>query len=159
MAKKAKKAGNGDSSIVVNKKARHDYHLDESFEAGVTLSGWEVKSLRAGKVQLVDSYVLLKDGEAWLIGASITPLPTASTHVIADPLRDRKLLLHRKELAKLFAATQQAGHTCICVKLYWKRHLVKAQISLARGKKEYDKRATEKEREWNIEKQRVMHRG
>ncbi|WOG27195.1 SsrA-binding protein SmpB [Endozoicomonas sp. 8E] len=159
MAKRSKKNGKGDSSIVVNKKARHDYHIDESFEAGLSLAGWEVKSLRMGKVQLVDSYVLLKDGEAWLIGAQITPLDTASTHVVADPLRDRKLLLHRRELAKLFSETQQKGHTCIATKLYWKGHLVKCQVALARGKKEFDKRAATKEREWNIEKQRVMHRG
>ncbi|AMO58223.1 SsrA-binding protein [Endozoicomonas montiporae] len=159
MAKKSKKGGKSDSSIVVNKKARHDYHLDESFEAGLSLAGWEVKSLRQGKVQLVDSYVLLKDGEAWLIGAQITPLNTASTHVIADPLRDRKLLLNKRELAKLFAETQQKGYTCVAVKLYWKQHLIKCQIALARGKKEFDKRAANKEREWNIEKQRVMHRG
>lgn len=159
MAKSSKKSKHGDSSIVVNKKARHDYHIDEIFEAGVALSGWEVKSLRQGKVQLVDSYVLLKDGEAWLIGAQITPLTTASTHVIADPLRDRKLLLNRRELANLFSTVQQKGHTCIATKLYWKGHLVKCQIALARGKKEFDKRATTKEREWNIEKQRVLHRG
>ncbi|MGB0360946.1 MAG: SsrA-binding protein SmpB [Endozoicomonas sp.] len=156
---KSKKGKQGDSSIVVNKKARHDYHLDEIFEAGVGLSGWEVKSLRQGKVQLVDSYVLLKDGEAWLIGASITPLTTASTHIIADPLRDRKLLLHRQQLAKLFSVTQQKGYACIATKLYWKGHLIKCQIALARGKKEFDKRAADKEREWNIEKQRVMRRG
>ncbi len=156
MAKKAKKAGDGGSSIIVNKKARHDYHLTETFEAGVSLAGWEVKSLRLGKVQITDSYVLLKDGEAWLIGVHITPLNTASTHVIAEPTRDRKLLLHKKELAKLFAVTQQKGHTCIAVKLYWKQHLVKCQIALATGKKEHDKRASTKEREWNIEKQRVM---
>ena len=159
MAKSSKKGKKGDSSIVINKKARHDYHIDEIFEAGVALSGWEVKSLRVGKVQLVDSYVLLKDGEAWLIGAQITPLDTASTHVIADPLRDRKLLLHRKELAKLFSSTQQTGHTCIATKLYWKKHLIKCQIALARGKKEFDKRAATKQREWNIEKQRIMRKG
>lgn len=157
MAKKPKKSGN--SSIVVNKKARHDYHIDETLEAGVAFTGWEVKSLRQGKVQLVDSYVLLKDGEAWLIGASIVPLQTASTHVTADPLRDRKLLLHARQLAQLFSATQQKGSTCICTKLYWKKHLIKAQIALARGKKEFDKRASTKEREWNIEKQRIMHKG
>lgn len=156
---KSKKGAKGDSSIVVNKKARHDYHLDESFEAGVSLTGWEVKSLRQGKVQLVDSYVLLKDGEAWLIGVQITPLITASTHVIADPLRDRKLLLNRRELAKLFSETQQKGYTCIAVKLYWKQHLIKCKIALARGKKEFDKRAADKDRQWNIEKQRIMHRG
>ncbi|MDD7805477.1 MAG: SsrA-binding protein SmpB [Endozoicomonas sp. (ex Botrylloides leachii)] len=159
MAKSSKKSKKGDSSIVINKKARHDYHIDQPFEAGISLAGWEVKSLRQGKVQLVDSYVLLKDGEAWLIGAQITPLETASTHVIADPRRDRKLLLHRKELAKLFSTTQQEGFTCIATKLYWKKHLIKCQIALARGKKEFDKRAATKQREWNIEKQRIMRRG
>ena len=159
MVKKSKKSGNGDSTIVVNKKARFDYHLETEFEAGVALAGWEVKSLRQKKVQLVDSYVLLKDGEAWLIGVSIVPLPTASTHVYADPLRDRKLLLNRRELAKLFSVTQQKGCSCVCTKLYWKRHLIKAKIFLGRGKKEFDKRATTKDREWNIEKQRVMKHG
>lgn len=156
MGKKSKKSANGGSTIVVNKKARHEYFLYTSFEAGLVLSGWEVKSLRDGKIQLTDSYVLLKDGEAWLIGVNITPLPTASTHIIADPRRDRKLLLHRRELGKLFGAIQQQGHTCVCTKLYWKKHLVKAAVSLAKGKKEFDKRASEKEREWNIEKQRVV---
>jgi len=156
MAKKSKKSARGGTTIVVNKKARHEYHLNDSFEAGLSLTGWEVKSLRQGKIQLVDSYVLLKDGEAWLIGANITPLSTASTHVVADPRRDRKLLLHRKELSKLFGSTQQEGQTCICTKLYWKRHLIKAEICLAKGKKEFDKRASLKEREWNIEKQRVV---
>ena len=159
MSKSSKKSKHGDSSIVVNKKARHDYHIDETFEAGLSLTGWEVKSLRQRKVQLVDSYVLLKDGEAWLIGSQITPLNTISTHVVADHLRDRKLLLHNRELAKLFSSTQQKGRACIATKLYWKRHLIKCQIALARGKKEFDKRASMKEREWNIEKQRVMHRG
>lgn len=159
MSKNSKKVKKGGSSIVINKKARHDFYIDDSFEAGVVFSGWEVKSLRAGRVQLVDSYVLLKDGEAWLIGSQITPLETASTHVLADPLRDRKLLLHKRELAKLFAETQQSGYTCIATKLYWKKHLIKCQIALARGKKEYDKRATTKEREWNIEKQRIMRKG
>ena len=155
MSKKSK-AQKQDSSIVLNKKARFDYHLETQFEAGIALSGWEVKSLRQKKVQLVDSYVLLKDGEAWLIGASIVPLQTVSTHVVADPLRDRKLLLNQRELSKLFATTQQKGFSCVCTKLYWKRHLIKAQIYLARGKKAFDKRATTKNREWNIEKQRIM---
>ena len=144
---------------MVNKKARFDYQLDESFEAGLALQGWEVKSLREGKVQLIDSYVLLKNGEAWLIGSLITPLATASAHVAADPRRDRKLLLKRRELARLFGETQQAGFTCVCTQLHWKKHLVKARICLARGKKAYDKRAATKEREWNIEKQRVIGRG
>ncbi len=156
MANKQKKSAGGGSTIVVNKKARHEYHLHDSYEAGLSLTGWEVKSLRAGKVQLVDSYVLLKDGEGWLIGTNITPLDTVSTHVIADPRRDRKLLLNQKELAKLFGATQQQGQTCICTRLYWKRHLVKAEVRVAKGKKEFDKRASTKDREWNIEKQRMV---
>lgn len=159
MAKGSKKSKHSDSTIASNKRARHDFHIDETYEAGIELAGWEVKSLRAGKVQLVDTYVLLKDGEAWLIGAQITPLLSASTHVVADPLRDRKLLLHRKELAKLFAVVQQKGAACVATKLYWKGHLIKCQIALARGKKEFDKRAAVKEREWNIEKQRIVGRG
>lgn len=145
-----------DTTIVQNKKARHDYFIEDKFEAGLALQGWEVKSLRQKKVQLVDSYVLVKDGEAFLLGCNITPLNTASTHVIADPTRTRKLLLHKKELAKLFVATQQKGSTCVCTKLYWKDHLVKAQIAIAKGKQSHDKRSTIKEREWNIDKQRIV---
>ncbi|RRJ83331.1 SsrA-binding protein SmpB [Aestuariirhabdus litorea] len=158
MAKKPNKSSGGNASIVVNKKARFDYHIDERFEAGLSLTGWEVKSLRAGKVQLVDSYVILKNGEAWLVGAQITPLNTASTHVIADPRRDRKLLLKKRELAKLLQTIEQKGHTCVCTALYWKHHLVKAEIALARGKKEFDKRATEKDRDWARHKQRIMRK-
>ena len=145
-----------DTTIVVNKKARHDYYVHDTFEAGVALQGWEVKSLRMKKVQLVDSYVLIKDGEAFLLGCNVTPLNTASTHVIADPTRTKKLLLHSRELAKLYAATQQKGHTCIATKMYWKGHLVKCQIGLAKGKQEHDKRSTEKDREWAITKQRIV---
>ncbi len=145
-----------DNTIIVNKKARHDYFLEDKFEAGVELQGWEVKSLRLKKVQLMDSYVLIKEGEAFLLGCNITPLDTASTHVVADPGRTKKLLLHKKELARLFSATQQKGHTCVCTKLYWKGHLVKAEISLAKGKQAHDKRATAKDREWNIDKQRIV---
>ncbi|MEQ9209485.1 MAG: SsrA-binding protein SmpB, partial [Pseudomonadales bacterium] len=120
------------------------------------LQGWEVKSLRMKKVLLRDSYVLVKDGEAFLLGCNVTPLNTASTHVVADPTRTKKLLLHRKELAKLFVATQQKGHTCVCTKLYWKGHLVKCQIALAKGKQSHDKRSTVKDREWSIDKQRIV---
>lgn len=155
MAKSSKKK-TPDNTIVVNKKARHDYFIEDSFEAGMQLQGWEVKSLRLKKVQLVDSYVLIKDGEAFLLGCNISPLNTASTHVVADPQRTRKLLLHKKELARLFEATSQKGQTCVCTKLYWKDHLVKAQIALAKGKQSHDKRATAKEREWNIAKQRIV---
>ena len=152
----AKKQKTSPGSIAQNKKARHDYHIEEKFEAGLVLSGWEVKSLRSGKVQLTESYVLLKDGEAWLLGAHITPLKTASTHVVADPTRTRKLLLNRRELGKLFASKEQKGHTCVPLALYWKKNLVKCEIALVTGKKQHDKRATEKERDWNREKQRTL---
>ena len=154
MAKKKKKLD--DNSIAVNKKASHDYFFSDKFEAGLMLSGWEVKSLRQKNVQLVESHVSIHNGEAWLLGAQIVPLQTASTHVVADPTRSRKLLLHKKELAKIFAAIQQKGHTCVCTKMYWKGHLVKCQIALAKGKHEYDKRAVAKEREWNLDKRRAM---
>ena len=154
MAKK--KPTVSDGTIALNKKAKHEYFLEESFEAGVVLEGWEVKSLRMKKVQLVDSYVLLKDGEAFLLGCQVTPLDTASTHVIADPTRIKKLLLHSKQLAKLFATVHQKGHTFVAVKLYWKGHLVKCQIALAKGKQDHDKRATEKDREWQVDKQRIV---
>lgn len=152
----SKKPKHSDSTIIVNKKARHDYFLSDELEVGIELRGWEVKSLREKKVQLVDSHVIVKNGEAFLLGAMITPLPTVSTHYIADPTRTRKLLMHRKELAKLFASIQQKGYTAVCTKMYWKGHLVKCQIALAKGKHDYDKRAVEKEREWNIDKRRIM---
>lgn len=151
-----KKPGNNDNVIARNKRAAFDFQLLESFEAGVALEGWEVKSLRMGKAQLTDSYVLMKDGEAWLLGSQITPLDTVSTHFISDPTRTRRLLLHRKELAKIQAAVSQKGQTCVCTQLYWKGHLVKARIALAEGKKSHDKRDTEKERDWNRQKQRII---
>jgi SsrA-binding protein len=154
MTKKDGKAGSG--TIALNKRARHDYHIEQRFEAGLVLEGWEVKSLRAGKVQLVDSYVLLRAGEAWLLGATITPLTSASTHVVADPQRTRKLLLHARELAQIFAATQQKGYACIATALYWKGNKVKCEIGLAKGKKQHDKRATERERDWQRQKQRIL---
>ncbi len=155
MSKKPKKKS-GSNTIALNKKARHDFLLEERFEAGVVLEGWEVKALRAGKAQLVDSYVLLKDGEVWLLGAQIEPLLSASTHVDADPKRTRKLLLSRREIARIRNATEREGYTCVATALYWKKHLVKCEIAIAKGKKAHDKRATEKERDWNREKQRVM---
>lgn len=151
-----KKPKTSPDTIVVNKKARHDYFIEDSLEAGIALTGWEVKALRAGRVQLVDSYVIFKDGEAWLLGALITPLQTASTHFVTDPQRTRKLLLQKRQLAYLMGAVQQKGYTCLCLKLYWKNHLVKAEIALAKGKQLHDKRDTDKERDWNLEKQRVM---
>ncbi|GHC34619.1 SsrA-binding protein SmpB [Aidingimonas halophila] len=154
--KKGKRKGPGGNVIALNKKARFEYHIDETFEAGLSLSGWEVKSLRAGKAQLTDTYILVKNGEAWLLGSHITPLNTTSTHEVADPTRTRKLLLHRKEIAKIFSRTQDKGHTCVPLKLYWKKNLVKCELALVTGKKQHDKRATEKERDWNRQRARIM---
>lgn len=153
MAKKPKTPSN---NIAQNKRARFDYHIEETIEAGVALLGWEVKSCRAGKVQLTDSYVIFKNGEAWLLGAQIQPLPTASTHFVTDPIRTRKLLLNRKEIAHLQAAVEQKGYAIVCTAMYWKNHLIKCAIGLAKGKKQHDKRATEKERDWNREKRRIL---
>jgi len=158
MAKKPKNKQT-DSSIAQNKRARHDYHLVEKFEAGLALQGWEVKSLRAGKAQLTDCYVFLKNGEAFLIGAHITPLNTVSTHYVTDPTRTRKLLLHEKELSRLFNAVNQKGYTCIATALYWKGHLVKCEIALAKGKQAHDKRESEKDRDWKRQKERLMRHG
>ena len=145
-----------DNVIARNKRASFDYELLDSFEAGVALSGWEVKSLRMGKADLADSYVLMKNGEAFLLGTHIIPLDTASTHFVTDPTRTRKLLLHKRELAKILEATSQKGQTCVCTQLYWKGHLIKARIALAVGKKSHDKRNTEKDRDWNRQKQRIV---
>lgn len=154
MASKKGKAPTG--TIALNKRARHDYLLEDRFEAGIVLEGWEVKSLRAGKGQLVDSYVLVRNGEAWLLGANITPLSSASTHVVADPQRTRKLLLHAKEIARIYAATQQKGFTCVATALYWKGNRVKCEIALGKGKKLHDKRASSRDRDWNRQKERLM---
>ena len=155
MAKKPKKK-TGSNTIVQNKRARHDYQIGDRFEAGLALNGWEVKSLREKKIQLTDSYVYLQNGEAWLQGASIQPLPTASTHFVTEPNRNRKLLLSRRELDKISAAVQQKGYTCICTALYWKGHLVKCEVALAKGKAEYDKRQSEKKSDWQRQKQRIL---
>ncbi len=156
----SKKKGKTPSNVIAqNKRAKFDYHLLEDFEAGVALEGWEVKSLRAGKAELTDSYVLMKGGEAFLLGAQIVPLETASTHVDCDPIRTRKLLLNKRELAKILAAVSQKGQTCVCTRLYWKGHLVKARIALAEGKKTHDKRDSQKERDWNRQKQRLLRHG
>ncbi len=156
MAKK--KQNSSGNTIALNKKARFDYELQDRFEAGVALLGWEVKSLRAGKVQLVDSYVIFKDGEAWLFGAQIMPLASASTHFVTDPTRTRKLLLKRRELTRLQEAVEQKGYTVVATALYWKHHLVKCEIAIAKGKQLHDKRETEKERDWAREKQRLFQR-
>ena len=152
----SKSSKQDDTNIVVNKKATHDYFLEDKFEAGIALLGWEVKSLREKKVQLTDSHIQIHKGEAWLFGAQFVPLPSVSSHYVADPKRSRKLLLNQRELARIFAGVQQKGYTCVCTKLYWKGHLVKAQIALAKGKHEFDKRQAEKEREWNVDKRRTL---
>ena len=151
-----KKPKQSSNIIAQNKKARHDYHLEQKFEAGVQLQGWEVKSLRMGEIQITDTYVLMKDGEAFLLGAHINPLKTVSTHYVTDPTRTRKLLLNKRELARLLAATQQDGRTCVCTALYWKGHLVKAEICIAKGKQQHDKRQAEKNKDWDKQKQRIM---
>lgn len=156
MAQKKAKSGAGSSTIALNKKARHDFFIEDRMEAGLALQGWEVKSLRAGRVQLSESYVLLKDAQAWLFGCLITPLQTASTHIKPDPSRTRRLLLHREELSKLIGAVERKGYTLIPLALYWKHGLAKLEIGLAKGKKEFDKRATQKDRDWQRQKERLM---
>ena len=143
-------------TIALNKRARHEYALDERFEAGMVLEGWEVKAIRAGNAQLTDSYVLLRDGEAWLLGANVTPLASASTHVVADPRRTRKLLLHARELARIYDATRKKGYACIATAMYWKNNRVKCEIALGKGKKLHDKRASERDRDWNRQRERLL---
>jgi SsrA-binding protein len=143
-------------SVVDNKKAYHDYFIEEKFEAGVALQGWEVKAIRAGRAQIKEAYVVVKDGEIVLIGAHVTPLASASTHVVADPTRTRKLLLHRKEINRLVGQVERAGYTLVPLNLHFAKGRVKLDVGLAKGKKQYDKRAAIKEREWSREQQRLM---
>jgi SsrA-binding protein len=143
-------------SIVENKKAFHDYFIEERYEAGIALEGWEVKAVRGGRAQLKEAYVVLKNGEVFLIGAHISPLPTASTHVQPDPTRTRKLLLHAEEIRRLIGKVEQAGYALVPLNLHYAKGRIKVEIGLARGKKQYDKRAVEKEREWAREKQRLL---
>ncbi len=145
--------------IAENRRARHDYFIEERLEAGLALEGWEVKSMRAGRAQLAEAYVNVRDGEAFLIGAHLSPLRTTSTHKVADPVRTRKLLLHRGELDRLIGATERRGYTIVPLELYWKDGRAKLQIGLAKGKKQHDKRAAEKERDWQRDRARVMRRG
>jgi SsrA-binding protein len=143
-------------SIVENRKAFHDYFVEERFEAGIALEGWEVKAIRAGRAQLKEAYVVVKGGELFLIGAHISPLPAASTHVEPDPVRTRKLLLHAAEITRLIGKVEQAGYALVPLNLHYAKGRIKLEIGLAKGKKQYDKRAAEKEREWNREKQRLL---
>lgn len=145
-------------TITFNRKARHEYFIEDRFQAGLVLHGWEVKSLRAGRVQLDQAYIILRKSEAWLFGALITPLPTASKHVEPDPQRTRKLLLHANELKKLIGSVERRGYTIVPLSLFWQNNKVKIEIGLAKGKKLHDKRAAEKERDWQRQKQRVFKR-
>ncbi len=143
-------------SIADNKKAFHDYFIEERFEAGLVLVGWEVKAISAGRVQLKEAYVVVRNGSVYLIGCHISPLPTASTHIHPDPTRSRKLLLHAEEINKLIGKTERAGFTLVPLDLHYSKGRIKLEIGLAKGKKQHDKRAAEKEREWQREKQRLM---
>ncbi|MBD5769460.1 SsrA-binding protein SmpB [Marinomonas colpomeniae] len=153
---KVKKKSNSTGTIALNKRAKYDYFVDQKFEAGLVLSGWEVKSLREGKAQLVDAFVIIHQNEAWLVGARITPLLAASTHVVCEPMRQRKLLLNRKELEKIIQITEQKGKTCAAMALYWKGNKIKCEVALVTGKKEHDKRDTERDRDWSRDKERLM---
>lgn len=144
------------AAIAENKKARHEYFIEDTLEAGLVLEGWEIKSLRKGKAQITDAYVIFKNGEAWLLGAQITPLSSVSTHIRAEADRTRKLLLNKKEIAKLIGLTQQKGFSCVPLKLYWKSAKVKCLIATAKGKKLHDKRETDKKRDWQKEKARLL---
>ncbi|MCL4746939.1 MAG: SsrA-binding protein SmpB [Burkholderiaceae bacterium] len=145
-------------SIVDNRKALHDYSIEERFEAGIALEGWEVKAIRAGRAQLKEGYVILRDAQAYLIGAHISPLPEASTHISPDPVRTRKLLLRAEEIRKLIGKVERAGYTLVPLDLHYVRGRIKLQIGLAKGKRQYDKRVAEKEREWQREKHRILKR-
>lgn len=147
------------STIALNREAKHDYFIEERFEAGMVLQGWEVKSLRAGRLNLKDSYVLVKGGELWLLGAHISPLPTASTHINPDPTRTRKLLMHKEEINRLIGSVERKGFTVVPLAMYWKQGRAKVEIALVKGKQEHDKRATLKEREWQRDKARILKGG
>ncbi len=159
MAKKSKKAKSSGSTIALNKKAGHDFFIEDRFEAGLALQGWEVKSLREGRVQIKESYVTVKNGEAFLFGAHILPLSTASTHITADPTRTRKLLLHRRELNNLIGLVERKGYTLVPTAMYWKKGYAKLEIGLAKGKKQHDKRADDRDRDWKREKERLFKKG
>lgn len=151
-----KKTQKTNATIANNRRATHEYFIEERYEAGLALRGWEVKSLRAGRIQLDQAYVILRNSEAWLLGSLITPLQTASTHINPDPTRTRKLLLHQRELNKLIGSVERKGYTLVPLQLYWKDNLVKLEIGLAKGKKLHDKRDSEKERDWQREKERLL---
>lgn len=154
MAKK--KPTTPSNTIALNKKARHEFHLDKKFEAGIELQGWEVKSIREGKVNITDTYVHLKDGEVFLLNSQIQPLMQASTHVVSNPTRYRKLLLKRREISELIGAVERQGYTLVCTAMYWKKSWVKVEFYLAKGKQGQDKRDDIKDRDWSRQKERIM---
>jgi SsrA-binding protein len=156
MNKPRKKSGKGDASIADNRKARHDYLIEDDFEAGLSLEGWEVKSLRAGQVSLAESYAFIKNGEAWISGCHITPLGTASTHIKPEPTRVRKLLLHRQEIDRLTGAVERKGYTLVPLSLYWSKGRAKLKLGLGKGKKQHDKRADAKDRDWKRQQARIL---
>ncbi|MGL4454430.1 MAG: SsrA-binding protein SmpB [Plesiomonas sp.] len=156
MTKKNANKKAGSATIALNKRARHEFFIENEVEAGLSLQGWEVKSLRSGKANISESYVLLKDGEAYLFGATFNPLSVASSHVVCDPTRTRKLLLKQRELDTLYGSVNREGYTVMALSLYWKGPWVKVKIGLAKGKKLHDKRADIKDREWKVAKERIM---
>src|SRR6185503_15816000 len=157
MAKsKDKDTTKGSGTIALNKRSRFEYHIDQRFEAGIALQGWELKALRAGRINFGDSYAVVLRNEIFLVGTSIPPLISASTHVIAEDRRTRKLLLHREEIDQLVGAVERKGYTLVPMAMYWKGNKVKVEVGVARGKQAHDKREAEKERDWQREKQRTM---
>jgi len=158
MSKKSAAGRRHDNVIAENRKARHNFFIEEQLEAGLALEGWEVKSMREGRANLAEGYAVMRGNEAWLIGANISPLPSASTHVAPDPLRARRLLLHRREIDRLIGAVELEGYTLVPLSLYWKNGRAKVCLGLARGKKQHDKRATIKERDWERQKQRLKRK-
>jgi SsrA-binding protein len=156
MAQKNKKKKTSDNTIASNRRARHDYFLEDKFEAGLVLEGWEVKSLRDGRISLNESYIVIHRGEAWLHGANISPMLSASTHVHPEEHRRRKLLLHALELSRLIGAVDRKGYTIVPVSMYWKKGRAKLEIALAKGKQQHDKRAAAKDRDWARDKARIM---
>ncbi len=152
-----KKSKNPSGNVIaVNRRARHDYFIENTFEAGLALLGWEVKSMRDGRAQLAEAYVHLRKGEAWLVGAHFAPLSSASTHIKTDPTRARKLLLHRHELDRLTGAVERKGYALVPLKLHWHKGRAKLDVGLAKGKKQHDKRAAVKDRDWQRQKERIL---
>jgi SsrA-binding protein len=154
--KSAKDKANGGGTNALNKRARHEYHLEQRHEAGLALQGWELKAIRAGRANITEAYAVIRNGELFLFGAQFTPLVSASTHVVAEERRTRKLLLHRNEIDVLIGRVERDGYTLVPTALYWKGNKVKAEIALAKGKQAHDKREASKDRDWNREKQRIL---